>query len=185
MYVNRRGQIIRVGVGTPRQTQIPPLELPRYGEKRLSGIRCLTTDLKAEAPREASLIAMALQRLDALVVLNVTGQGFEKRGGGVTGYVNSGYIAHLLPQSSFDGGSPPGAAWSVSDALSLEKLTEEAILDLVENLEAEFEREFIARAVEAGQERVLVVGLKTNDLYGHSFEEGLTELERLVDSAGG
>ena len=31
VYLNRRGQVIRVGVGTPRQTQIPPLELPRYG----------------------------------------------------------------------------------------------------------------------------------------------------------
>ena len=38
-YINRRGQVIRVGVGTPRQTQIPPLELPRYGAERLSGLR--------------------------------------------------------------------------------------------------------------------------------------------------
>ncbi|MFN9175231.1 MAG: GTPase HflX [Synechocystis sp.] len=185
VYVNRRGQIIRVGVGTPRQTQIPPLELPRYGEKRLSGIRCLTTELKAEPPKEASLIAMALQRLDALVVLNVTGQGFEKRGGGVTGYVNSGYIAHLLPQSETEEPISNVAAWTVSEPLSLDQLAEEAILDLVDNLEAEFEREFVAREVDAGQERVLVVGLKTSDLDDQSFEEGLTELGRLVDSAGG
>lgn len=181
MYVNRRGQIIRVGVGSPRQTQIPPLELPRYGEKRLSGIRCLTTDLKAEPPNESSLIAMAVQRLDALVVLNVTGQGFTKRGGGVTGYVETGYLAHLLPQTEIS----EIASWTVSPALNLEDLAEEAILDLVENLEAEFEREFIARQVEAGQERALIMGLKTNDLDDQSFEEGLTELERLVDSAGG
>nr|WP_199303629.1 MULTISPECIES: GTPase HflX [unclassified Synechocystis] len=183
VYVNRRGQIIRVGVGTPRQTQIPPLELPRYGEKRLSGIRCLTTDLKGEAPRESSLIAMALQRLDALVVLSVTGQGFAKRGGGVTGYIDTGYLAHLLPQSSDDMGDRV-ADWVVSPAVALEDLAEEAILDLVESLEAEFEREFIARQVEAGQERVLVMGLKTSELDDQSFAEGLTELERLVDSAG-
>ncbi|MEY2983970.1 MAG: GTP-binding protein HflX [Cyanobacteriota bacterium] len=184
VYVNRRGQIIRVGVGTPRQTQIPPLELPRYSEKRLSGIRCLTTDLKAAPPREASLIAMALQRLDALVVLNVTGQGFAKRGGGVTGYVNSGYIAHLLPQGEVNNRST-NVNWTVSDALSLDRLAEEAILDLAENLEAEFEREFIAREVEVGQEQVLVVGLKTADMDDRHFEEGVAELERLVDSAGG
>ena len=183
VYVNRRGQIIRVGVGTPRQTQIPPLELPRYGEKRLSGIRCLTTDLKGEAPKESSLIAMALQRLDALVVLSVTGQGFAKRGGGVTGYVDTGYLAHLLPQSSEDIGDRV-ADWVVSPAVDLEDLAEEAILDLVENLEAEFEREFVARQVEAGQERVLVMGLKTSEVDDQSFAEGLTELERLVDSAG-
>ena len=47
VYINRRGQVIRVGVGTPRQTQIPPLEIPRYGAGRLSGIRCLTISLKS------------------------------------------------------------------------------------------------------------------------------------------
>ncbi|NJM27828.1 MAG: GTPase HflX, partial [Pseudanabaena sp. RU_4_16] len=29
VFVNRRGQIIRVGLGTPNQAKIPPLELPR------------------------------------------------------------------------------------------------------------------------------------------------------------
>ncbi|MFM7189508.1 MAG: GTPase HflX, partial [Microcystaceae cyanobacterium] len=89
VYLNRRGQVIRVGVGTPRQTQIPPLELPRYGEERLSGIRCLTTSFKGEPPKEASLTAMVLQRLDALVVLTLSGGGFERRGGGATGYIES------------------------------------------------------------------------------------------------
>lgn len=90
-YLNRRGQVIRVGVGTVRQTQIPPLELPRYGAERLSGIRCIATQSKPEPPNEAALTAMVLQRLDALVVLNVTGTGFQKRGGGVTGYVKEAF----------------------------------------------------------------------------------------------
>ena len=98
VYINRRGQVIRVGVGTPRQTQIPPLELPRYGAERLSGIRCLTTSLKIEPPKESSLTAMVLQRLDALVVLALTGEGFEKRGGGATCYIKEVYLANLLPQ---------------------------------------------------------------------------------------
>jgi GTP-binding protein HflX len=41
-YINRRGQVVRVGVGTPAQTQISPSELPRQSGERLSGIRCLT-----------------------------------------------------------------------------------------------------------------------------------------------
>ncbi|MGB5635374.1 MAG: GTPase HflX, partial [Waterburya sp.] len=65
-YFNRRGQVIRVGVGNALQTQIPPLELPRYGAKRLSGIRCIATKLKPEPPKESSLTAMVRQRLDAL-----------------------------------------------------------------------------------------------------------------------
>ncbi|MEQ8959041.1 MAG: GTPase HflX, partial [Coleofasciculus sp. C2-GNP5-27] len=87
-YLNRRGQVIRVGVGTPTQTKIPPLELPRYGAERLCGIRCIATQLKSHTPRNADLTAMAIQRLDALVLLTVSESGFERRGGGATGYVN-------------------------------------------------------------------------------------------------
>ena len=69
-----------MGVGTPRQTQIPPLELPRYGQGRLSGIRCIATHLKPEPPGEAALTAMAIQRLDALVWLTLTGGGDDDSG---------------------------------------------------------------------------------------------------------
>jgi GTP-binding protein HflX len=182
-YINRRGQVIRVGVGTPRQTQIPPLELPRYGAERLSGIRCLTTSLKAEPPRESSLTAMVLQRLDALVVLALTGEGFERRGGGATGYIKEVYLANLLPQP--DPVSETVSYWHVSTALSLENLSDQDFLEFVENLEAEFSREFVARQVEADQDRVLLVGLQTDSHSDQVFEEGLAELVRLIDTAGG
>lgn len=155
-YINRRGQVIRVGVGTPRQTQIPPLELPRYGAERLSGIRCIATQLKPEPPNEASLTAMALQRLDALVILNITGTGFEKRGGGATGYVKETYIAHLVPNTNWEDGnfgSTPLTAWSVSSPLSLDVLSDQSFSNLVEGLEAEFEREFVAQQVDADRDR--------------------------------
>ena len=183
VYINRRGQVIRVGVGTPRQTQIPPLELPRYGAERLSGIRCLTTSLKIEPPKESSLTAMVLQRLDALVVLALTGEGFEKRGGGATGYIKEVYLANLLPQP--DPVPETVSYWQVSPALSLENLGDEDFLEFVENLEAEFSREFVARQVEADQDRVLLVGLQTDSHSDQIFEEGLAELVRLIDTAGG
>lgn len=181
-YLNRRGQVIRVGVGTPRQTQIPPLELPRYGAERLSGIRCLTTSLKIEPPKESSLTAMVLQRLDALVSIILTGEGFERRGGGATGYIKDVYLAHLLPQSEL---SEVPHYWQVSAPLNLDNLCQEDAIEFVENLEAEFRREFVARQVEAGQDRVLLVGLQTDTLSDQVFEEGLAELIRLVDTAGG
>ena len=210
VYVNRRGQVIRVGVGTPRQTQIPPLELPRYGEERLSGIRCLTTSPQGEPPKESSLTAMVLQRLDALIVLALTGEGFERRGGGATGYIKEVYLANLLPQTEVNKdrleayptkqinsgtgilpvleNSPSAKTvcyWQVSTALNLEHLSEEDFLEFVESLEAEFRREFVARQVEADQDRVLLVGLQTDSLSDQVFEDGLAELMRLVDTAGG
>lgn len=195
-YINRRGQVIRVGVGTPRQTQIPPLELPRYGAERLSGIRCIATHLKPEPPNEAALTAMALQRLDALVVLNITGTGFTRRGGGATGYVKEAYLAHLTPQESRTLITSPAApkvgesqiqspSWNISPPLDLDDLADQDLVDLVENLEAEFQREFVAQEVDADHDRVLIVGLMTSEMTPLQFQDTLLELGRLVDTAGG
>ncbi|HEY9698302.1 MAG TPA: GTPase HflX [Trichocoleus sp.] len=176
-YINRRGQVIRVGVGTVRQTQIPPLELPRYGAERLSGIRCVVTELKSECPNEATLTAMALQRLDVLAVLVLSGGGFERRGGGATGYVKEAYLAHLVPH--------PEAKWTVSPPLALEALTTQDFLELTEGLEEEFRREYVARQVGADHDRVLLVGLMTSDMNSRRFQDGLAEVGRLVETAGG
>ncbi|MGK7872596.1 MAG: GTPase HflX [Xenococcaceae cyanobacterium] len=182
-YINRRGRVIRVGVGTPGQTQIPPLELPRYGAERLCGIRCIATKLKPEPPKESSLTAMVIQRLDALVLLTLTGTGFQRRGGGATGYVKEAYMAHLIPQP--DPNLEDRPYWTVSLPLSLDVLTKQDFLDLVEGLEAEFRREYVAQQVDADQDRVLVVGLMTDNMTQQQFEDGLAELARLVDTAGG
>ncbi|MEA5533441.1 GTPase HflX [Crocosphaera sp. XPORK-15E] len=182
-YINRRGQVIRIGVGTPRQTQIPPLELPRYGVERLCGIRCIATKLKAEPPNESSLTAMVLQRLDALVMLPVTGEGKMRQGGGATGYVKEAYIAHLLPASDLNPNQE--YYWTVSAAMTLETLTEQDFWGLVEGLEAEFRREYTAQQVEGDSERVMIVGLQTDKMSDHAFEETVAEVARLVDTAGG
>lgn len=168
---------MRVGVGTPRQTQIPPLELPRYGAERLCGIRCLSTQLKFEPPSDSALTAMAMQRLDALVTLTLTGGGFERRGGGATGYVKEAYLSHLVPH--------PETAWTVSPPLSLDLLTNQDFLNLVEGLEEEFRRDYTARQVDRDHDQVLLVGLMTDNRAAQRFKDGLTELERLVQTAGG
>jgi len=182
-YINRRGQVIRVGVGSPRQTQIPLSELPRYGVERLSGIRCLTTSLEEDTPKDSSLTSMVLQRLDALVTLRLTGKGFEKRGGGGTGYIEQAYVAHLLPQSEFN--PDHRYYWTVSPPLSLETLTKQDFLSLVEGLEAEFQREYTALQVDKEQDRVLLIGVMTQQMTTEDFTETMIELARLVETAGG
>ncbi len=194
-YLNRRGQVIRVGVGTPRQTQIPLTELPRYGAERLSGIRCIATQLKPEYPSDGALTAMALQRLDALIVLNITATGFQRRGGGATGYVKEAYLAHLAPQdartliatqnSQIEEGDYSSPSWSVSPAMSLDALSKQDFLDLVEGLEEEFQREFIGREVDSDRDRVVIVGVITQKESPQQFQDTLAELGRLVDTAGG
>ena len=195
-YLNRRGQVIRVGVGTPRQTQIPLMELPRYGAERLSGIRCIATQLKPEPTSDAALTSMALQRLDALVVLNVTSSGFKKRGGAASGYVKEAYLAHLTPQDSrvlttaqrgagINTSDYSAPSWSVSPPMSLDMLGKQDFIDLVEGLEEEFRREYIAQDVDSDHERVLIVGIMTGELSSQQFQDTLAEIARLVDTAGG
>ena len=195
-YLNRRGQVMRVGVGTPRQTQIPPLELPRYGAERLSGIRCIATNLKAEPPNESALTAMALQRLDALVVLNISSTGFTKRGGGSTGYVKESYLAHLVSNTkqlvSTQLGTKvnlvapdSGLYSSVSPPMSLDMLSEQDFIDLVDSVEAEFQREFVATEVAADHDRVVIVGIITDTESSQRFQDTIMELARLVHTAGG
>ncbi len=176
-YVNRRGQVIRVGVGTLRQTQIPLTELPRYGDDRLCGIRCLATQTEAEPPGDVILTTMALQRLDMLASLVLTGSGFKRRGGQSTGYIQSAYLAHLVPH--------PEQRWLVSEPLDVDDLANQHFLERVEELEEDFRRAFTARQVDSDQDRVLVVGLHTHDQNADHFHQRLEELKRLVDSAGG
>ncbi|NEO31736.1 MAG: GTPase HflX [Symploca sp. SIO3C6] len=194
-YINRRGQVIRIGVGNPSQTKIPPMELPRYGAERLCGIRCLATQFKSETPKQSCLTAMAIQRLDALVILTTTGAGFERRGGGATGYIKETYLAHLLPPNQQETPTPDqaqsanfGLSWTMSPPLSLDVLSKQDFLDLVEGLEEEFRRQFIVQHLDARdieQDRVLIVGLMTDKMTPERFEDGLAEIARLVGTAGG
>lgn len=180
-YINRRGQVIRVALGTPAQTQIPPQELPRHGALRLSGIRCVATQLKAEIPDAAALTVMARQRLDALVILIPTGSGTHRGGDGATSYVKEAYLAHVVPDLE--------TPWSVSPPLSLDALSEQDFDELVDEWETEFQESGFETSqfqkISSDGDRVVLVGLITEDVSPQRFQDGLEELALLVESAGG
>jgi GTP-binding protein HflX len=98
---------------------------------------------------------MALQRLDVLALLVMTGSGFKRRGGGATGYIKATHLAHLVPN--------PDERWTISPDLPLDELASQDFLDLAEGLEEEFRREFRARQVDTNHDQVLIVGLLTSD----------------------
>ena len=152
-YINRRGQVIRVAVGTPNQTQIPSEELPRHSTERLSGIHCVATQFKSEALDEAALIAMVRQRLDALVVLNVA-----------SGEIKQAVYAHPIPD--------PETPWIISSPLSLDDLTEQDFDDLVDEWEAEISEAggtFLSQEIVSDQDRILLVGMWTDDILLNEF----------------
>ncbi len=171
-YINRRGEVVRIGVGTPQETQISTQDMPRHSAKRLSGIRCVATQLKGDAPDVLALMAMARQRLDALVLLIPTSNG--------DGDVKEAYLAHLVPDLD--------TPWLVSPPLGLDDLIEEDFDDLVEEWEAELEEAgFETDQFQDGtkSDRVVLVGLMTEDMTDRQFQDRLDELVRLVESAGG
>lgn len=114
IYINRRGQVIRVAIGTPNQTKIPPLELPRYGSDRLSGLRCICATPDPEPPNDTDLTAMLMQRLDALVILPVN----------LKGYVERGYLAHLLPATDTELPEQQNV-WRVSNPMTVEAIAKQ------------------------------------------------------------
>ncbi|MBD1936646.1 GTPase HflX [Microcoleus sp. FACHB-68] len=180
-YISRRGQVFRVAVGTPSQTRIPPQQLPRHSAERLSGIRCIATQIKSAAPDTAALTAMARQRLDALVVLNLTKEGVERPGKGATGYVKEAFLAHPIPGTE--------TPWIVSEPLSLDDLSEQDFGELIDEWESEFSQSgygaFQFEEAGSDEDKVLLVGLMTDDISPQRFQDGLEELTRLVESAKG
>lgn len=180
-YINRRGQVVRIAVGTPAQTQIPPQELPRNGAQHLGGIRCISTQLKGAIPEPTVLAAMARQRLDALVLLIPTGNESQKRDGNPTNYIKEAFLAHLVPDLE----SP----WMVSPPLSLDDLIEQDFDELVDRWETEFQEAGFETSqfqdIETQGDRVLLVGLMTEKMSDRRFQDSLDELTRLVESAGG
>ncbi|MCC2693429.1 GTPase HflX [Nodularia sp. LEGE 04288] len=169
-YINRHGQIIRVAVGTPNQTQIPAPELPRHSAERLSRVRCIATQFKTEAPDTAALVAMARQHLDALIMLSV-----------IDSQIQDVFLAYIVPDLE--------TPWIVSPPLSLADLSEQEFSDLVKEWERDISEAgggvFLSQEIISDQDKVLLVGLHTDDISAQRFEDGLAELARLVDSAGG
>ncbi|WP_287129321.1 GTPase HflX [Candidatus Cyanaurora vandensis] len=177
VYLNRRGQVVRVAVGTPHQTQIPAHELPRQGAERLCGLRCLSTQLTAHSPSQADLTALALQRLDALVTLEVSLAGKRRQSAAPTGFIGQVHIANLVPE--------PDVRWVVTAPLRLPQLTDQDFEEFLNGLEAEFREGWAARTVDTGRERVVLVGVFPPDLPMDELKLELEELEQLITSAGG
>ncbi len=164
VYLNRRGQIIRVGVGTPLQTQLAASDLPRQSLDRFSGVRCVS--VQSEAPSAANLVAMVRQRLDALITIVPATESSKE----------TIYLAHIVPDSK--------EPWTV------EQINDLGIdADIVDDWEAELKKagldELPFQTLATNRDQALLVGVHTDDVNDQRFEDGLNELVSLVESAGG
>ena len=74
-------------------------------------------------------------------------------------------------------------------SLSLDEIAEQDFDELVHEWETEFSQSdygtLSSQEIVSDCDKVLLVGLKTDDISQQRFEDGLEELARLVETAGG
>ncbi len=178
LLINRKGEVDYVIVGTFNQIEIPELKGYRDHLARLKGLRLIHTHLvkngKGSGLDQDDLIDLAFLRLDLVGALEVN----EK---GEPGKI---HLAHILPHPDFYQASfsekednfffffKPVYVWDLK----------ENFLELIKNLEDEFERVKPLKGIDENKDRAILILVKEpGDLY---WEERLEELKELSKTAG-
>lgn len=181
-YVNRRGQVVNVGVGKLTQTQISEADLPRRRGDRLSGIRALVAQF--QPPDTSAWVAMIRQRLDAVVVLTLSDSKASRKANGhqkrMNPLIQSGYLAHIVPDVE--------QPWVV-EPIDVNNLCEQDFDNCIHDWERDIQDAGFdisdSQTVQSDHDRVLLVGLFVDEMSDQQFEDSVSELIRLVESAGG
>ncbi len=187
VVVNRRGQVVNITVGQPKDVNLPELKGVRSGPGRLCGHRIIHAHLTnsragngKSGPSKEDLQCLARNRLDMLVYIQVDENGtFSRSRGEHSRFADAIYMAHLLP--SRDG---EGKLWKLMPACTVRKAQEEDFQKLILSLEDEFRRIAPKFPVAAGEERAVLVALITEGLDAWEVEDDLDELAQLARTAG-
>lgn len=183
--INRRGQVVNITVGPPRDLDIPELKGLRSGPGRLSGHRILYTQIgtvvkSLNGLNKEDLQCLAKNRLDALVQICVDKQGTFSRSQGEQGKVaDAVFMAHLLPVRGED-----GKLWKVLPPCTVRKAQEEEFDKMIQSLEDEFRRVAPRFPISEGEERSVLVGLIKEGQDSWQIEDELDELAQLARTAG-
>ena len=123
LLIDRRGHVRVTIVGDARSLFLPDLSAYRQARDRLCGLRLVHTHLHAAELDDDDLTDLALLRLDAVVAIEVGGDGLPGRV----------HAAHLLPQNDDD---QPWELLTVQDVYQLP----EDFPEMIQALEREFAR---------------------------------------------
>lgn len=170
VLLDRRGRVVTVAVGDAADTPLPPLA--GEAESRLYGLKLVHTHLKAGGLSGGDLSTLFLNRLDAVVAVDVS---YDARGGVHVGPV---YLAQIAPPTSSE------EDWLVEEPMTMAEVERLNLSERIRALEEELARSVGAREVKrSSQERAVLVGLNTGE---SSFESDsrLDELAELTRSAG-
>ncbi len=166
VLVDRRGRVITVSVGDASDTPLPPVH--GEAETRLYGLRLIHSHLKPGGLSSGDLSKLFLNRLDAVVAVDV---GHNARGDVELGEAHFAMIAP--PTSEVED-------WIIEPAMSMRELESIDMLERIRALEEELSRASSVREVKrSSSERAVLIGLET----GEGLLEAESRLEELVELA--
>jgi GTP-binding protein HflX len=140
VLINRRGEVEHVMVGDASKITLPDVGRLRGAPGRFRGLRLVHTHLRGEHLTRDDLTDLTLLRLDVVAAITV----------GAGGQPGPLYVGHLLPDN------PEGDLWRELPPESVHA-PETDFEDLMEALEAEFQRKRQLRTSAVGAERALLV----------------------------
>ena len=170
VLLDRRGRVVTVALGDAEATPVPA----RHGEAeaRLSGLRLIHTHLKPGGLSGADLTKLFLNRLDAVVAVDVAHDS------GGAALLGNAYLATIAPDSSEE------EDWIIEAPVNVRALEGIDMLERIRALEEEIARAGRNREVRrSSEERAVLVGLETGEGLFEA-ESRLEELAELVESAG-
>ncbi|NOK38844.1 GTPase HflX [Corallococcus exercitus] len=165
VLINRKGDIEHVVVGNAHKLELPDIGRARAGQIRLRGLRLVHTHLKSEPLTKDDLTDLALLRLDCVAAVGVGNDGLP----GVL------HWAYLVPENG------SGDFWHVATLPSVHG-DQPDLLDTLDALEEEFNRNAAARTV-SGRERAILVAVCLDGNRARA-ESSLAELKELARTAG-
>ncbi len=168
VLIARNGEVDRVIIGEPARLYLPDLGRARVGVQRLRGLRLVRTELRQLGLTREDLADLSKLRLDAVVAVDVDGQGTPR----------AAHWAHLLPDSVKRTVSPLSESAPTVFALPPDAMAQ------VVAAEAEMSRLFGSDAREIVRASALLVGVFPAGRGAKTrAEESMAELEELARTA--
>lgn len=173
LLIDRRGRVLTVAVGDAVDTPLLPVR--GEAEARLYGLRLVHTHLKPGGLSGADLTTLFINRLDAMVAIDVS-EARDQRSGVAVG---AAHLAFVAPATSDE------EDWLIEPPMSVRALEDIDFLERLRALEEELARSDAAREVaRSSAERAVLVGLAAKE-GAYETESRMSELAELVRSAGG
>ncbi|MGL5514493.1 MAG: GTPase HflX, partial [Sporomusa sp.] len=164
VYINRRGNIVKVSLGDTKTVTLPETE-GRRGLNRLSGIRCIHTHPGGDSRlSNVDLTSLKTMRFDMMAAIGVQGGVREISFGFVSGYKADDYEL------------------STVGPLTLTEFTQIDLGYLTNQIERQLESKDVTSMTTATAERALLVGVERQGAW--DVTDSLKELAQLVETAG-